>query len=95
MAYGPDAIIELIDEAGWTYPVTVRRLESEYSLANVQVDAKGNSIMLAELFLDADVDRFESEADLRRKLEPIFKAESKSREKSLVGRLKQTFFGGN
>jgi hypothetical protein len=93
MTHGPDAVHELITESGWSYPVSVRRLEREHALSNVQVDEKGNSIMLAELFSRTDVDRFEDRADLESKLGPVFEAESERRRVGIVGRLKRTFLG--
>lgn len=94
MTHGPDAVHELVEESGWTYPVSVRRLEREHALANVQVDEEGNSIMLAELLSQADVDRFESRADLDSKLGPVFESESQRRNVGIFGRIKRTFFGG-
>lgn len=94
MTHGPEAVHELIEESGWSYPVSVRRLEREHALANVQLDAKGHSIMLSELLLDADVDRFESREDLERKLEPVFREEIASRTDGLLGRVKRSLLGG-
>lgn len=94
MTHGPDAVHELVAESGWSYPVSVRRLEREHALANVQVDEEGNSIMLAELLSEADVDRFESREDLDSKLGPVFEAESERRNVGLLGRIKKTFLRG-
>lgn len=94
MTHGPEAVHELIEESGWSYPVSVRRLEREHALANVQIDAEGQSIMLSELLLDADVDRFESREDLERKLEPVFEEELVSRSNGLLGRVKRSLLGG-
>lgn len=93
MTHGPDAVHELITESGWSYPVSVRRVEREHALSNIQLDKKGNSIMVTELLSKADVDRFESRADLERKLGPVFDAESERRRVGLIGHLKKTFFG--
>lgn len=93
MTHGPDAVHALVEESGWEYPVSVRRLEREHALANVQVDADGNSIMVAELLGKAEVDRFESYEDLVTKLGPVFEAESKRRKVGFLGRIKQTFLG--
>lgn len=94
MTHGPDAVHDLVTESGWSYPVSVRRLEREHALANVQVDEKGNSIMLAEVLGQTDVDRFESREDLVTKLGPVFEAESKQRNVGLLGHIKRTFLGG-
>ncbi|WP_254546816.1 hypothetical protein [Halomarina pelagica] len=95
MTHGADAIHELVEDAGWSYPVTANRLERQYALTNVQLDEDGKyMIMVSELFLDAEVDRFESREDLERKLEPVIEAEIESRRVGIVGRLKRTFFGG-
>ncbi|SFG85122.1 hypothetical protein SAMN04488063_3095 [Halopelagius inordinatus] len=94
MTYGPDAVHELVEESGWSYPVSVRRLEREHALANVQVDEKGNSIMLAELLSQTDIDRFESRDDLESKLGPVFESESQRRNVGFFGRIKKTFLGG-
>lgn len=93
MTHGPDAVHELVAESGWSYPVSVRRLEREHALANVQLDEEGNSIMLAELLSQADVDRFESREDIGSKLGPVFEAESERRNVGLFGRIKKTFLG--
>lgn len=94
MTYGPDAVHELVAESGWSYPVSVRRLEREHALANVQVDEGGNSIMLAELLSQTDVDRFESREDLESKLGPVCESESERRNVGFLGRIKRTFLGG-
>lgn len=94
MAYGSEAIHELIRDAGWSYPVTVRRLEREYALENIKLDEDGEyMIMVTELFLDTEIDRFESREDLDRKLEPVIDAEIESRRPSFFGRLKRLFLG--
>lgn len=93
MAYGPDSVHELIVESGWSYPVTARRLEEDRPMENVRIDERGNSMMLSELLLEADVNRFESREDLERKLGPVCEAESAARHSGIVGRLKQAFLG--
>lgn len=94
MTYGPDAVHELIEESGWSYPVSVRKLEGEHALANVQLDAKGRSIMLSELLLDADADTFENRDDLERKLEPVFEEEIESRQSGFLSRVKRSLLNG-
>ena len=95
MRHGADAIHGLIEEAGWSYPVTVSRLERQYALSNVALDAQGkHMIMVSELFLDTDADRFESREDLEAKLEPVIRNEIDSRRTGVVERLKRTFLGG-
>ena len=91
MAHGPDAVHELIEESGWSYPVSVGRLEREHALANVQLDERGNSAMLSELLARGDVDRFESRADLEEKVRPMIDSELASRDTGLLGRIKRTF----
>lgn len=93
MTHGPDAVHEIIVESGWSYPVTARRLEKSRPMENVVIDDHDNSMMLSELLHEADVERFESRADLERKLGPVCEAESEARQVSIVGRLKQTFLG--
>ena len=93
MVYGPDAVHELVEESGWTYPVSANRLDREHALANVQIDEKGNSIMVGELLSAAEADRFESREDLERKLGPVFERESRSRRKGILGRMKGYFLG--
>ena len=95
MTYGPDAVHELIEESEWSYPVSTRRLEGEHALANLHIDAKGNSIMLSELLADANVDRFDSREDLERKLEPAFERQREARRIGIVGRIKRAFLGGS
>lgn len=93
MSPGPDAVHELIAESGWSYPVMARRLEREYPLENIPIDERDNSMMLSELLLAADVDRFESREDLERKLAPVCERESRARRSGIVGRLKRAFLG--
>ena len=91
MTHGPDAVHELVEESGWSYPVSTRRLEREHALANVDVNEDGNSMMVAELLGKADVDRFESREDLEAKLGPVFEAETERRREGVLGRLKRAF----
>jgi hypothetical protein len=93
MTHGPDAVHRLVDDAGWSYPVSAERLERNYALENVQIDERGNTMMLSELLVAADVDRFENREDVERKLAPVFEAESEARDSGIVGRLKRTFLG--
>lgn len=93
MTYGSDAVHELIEESGWSYPVSKRRLENEHALANLQIDEKGNSIMLSELLLNANVDTFESREDLERKLAPVFEREREARSVGIFARIKRLFLG--
>jgi hypothetical protein len=94
MTHGADAIHGLIEEAGWSYPVTVSRLERQHALSNVALDAGGKyMIMVSELFVDADVDRFESRAELEVKLKTVIEAEIDSRRTGVVETLEKTFFG--
>jgi len=91
MSYGVDAIHDLIVEAGWSYPVSVQRLEREYALTNVEIDEKGHSTMIVELLDRVEANEFESESDLRQKLEPALEAEQSQRP-SLLDRLKTMIF---
>ena len=91
MAHGPDAVHELIEESGWSYPVSVRRLEREHALANVQLDEEGNSAMLSELFAHGDIDRLESRSDLDEKVGELVEQELAARKTGLFGRIKRTF----
>lgn len=91
MTHGPEAIHELIEESGWSYPVSVRRLEREHALANVQLDEKGNSAMLSELLARGEFDRFESRADLDEKVGGVIDEELAERKTGIVERIKRTF----
>ncbi len=93
MAHGPDAIHELVEESGWSYPVSVNRLDREHALKNVQLDERGNSIMVGELLAAADAERFESREDLQHKLGPVVERESRARRKGILGRVKGYFLG--
>jgi hypothetical protein len=62
-------------------------------MANIIIDENGNSMMLSELLVEADVQRFESREDLQRKLGPVCEAESSARQTGIVGKLKKTFLG--
>lgn len=87
MTHGTDAVVEVIEEGELTYPVSVRRLLGEHALANIELDAKGNSLTLSELLGSTDLREFESEADLRRKVEPVVERRREERHRGLVERL--------
>lgn len=93
MSYGPDAVHELIQESGWSYPVSRNRLEREHALENIQIDSKGNTIMLAELLGKTEVERFESKEDLEEKLGPVCKEESRRRAGGIIGRIRRMLPG--
>ena len=93
MTHGPDAVHELIADSGWSYPVEVRRLEREHAFANVQVDERGNSIMVAELLEDVDAKRIESREELQRLFGPVFERESETRQVGFLGKVKRAFSG--
>ena len=93
MVYGLDAIDKLVQEAELSYPVTVRELEREYALTNIDIDSRGQSIMVSELLAPTDVDRFENEADLHEKLGPLLEQEQSTRRTGVIGKLKDTFLG--
>ena len=89
MSHGSDAVHELIRESGWSYPVSVSRLERNHSLANVELNEDGLSLMLVELLTDVEADTFESEDDLHDKLEPVIRERIRERTPGLFGRVKR------
>lgn len=91
MSHGPEAVHELIEESGLSYPVTSRRLERKHALDNVQLDEQGNSAMVSELLARGDFDRFESRADLEDKIGSAIEKELTARETGLLARLKRAF----
>jgi hypothetical protein len=91
MTYGPDAVHGLIEDAGWSYPVSVERLERTHPLANVEISQEGYSIMLVELLSEMDVEKFESERDLRQKLQPVFERKRAERKPGVFDRVKDVF----
>jgi hypothetical protein len=93
MTSGSEAVHKLVAESGWSYPVTVRRLEREHGLANVPLDERDNSITLMGLLEGVDADRFDDRDDLARTLDPTIEAELRSRRTGIVGKLKRTFLG--
>jgi len=93
MTYGPKKIVDLIEESGWSYPVTTTRLERKHALANIRIDERGNSMMLGELLAEGDIDRFEDEDDLYVKMEPLFEAERRKRNVGIIGKLKRIALG--
>lgn len=90
MVHGPDAVHDLIEASSLEYPVSVRRLERNHALENVHIDARGNSVMLAEVLSDVEAERFQDRADLTRKLEPAFE-EHRQRRSGIITRLKRRF----
>ncbi len=93
MAYGPDAVHELIVESGRSYPVSARRLTESMPMENVTIDEAGNSMLLSELLAAAEAERFESRAHLERELGPVCAAESEARRSGLVDRIRRVFLG--
>lgn len=93
MSHGPEAVHELIEDSGMSYPVTVHELEREHALANVQLDSRGNTAMLSEVLANGDFDRFESREDLQEKLDDAIRAELADRQTGWIAKLKSTFFG--
>lgn len=91
MVHGAAEVHELIEEAGWSYPVTKSRLERKYALENLDIDADGQSAMLGEILARVEDDRFESREDLEAKLQPVFELERKERKPGLLGRVKDIF----
>lgn len=92
--HGPDAVAALVEAAGWSYPVSVRRLERRYALENVELDEDGNSIMVAELLAEVDSDTFEDRADLEAKVAPVVERKRRERRTGIIERVRTTFFGG-
>lgn len=93
MAVGTQEIHELIEDAGLEYPVSVRRLREEYPLENVEIDQRGNSMILSELLAEVETDRFDSRSDLERAVEPVVRRESERRRVGWLGMLKRAVLG--
>ena len=93
MTHGPEAVHELIEESGLSYPVTNRRHEREHALANVQHHEKGNTPMLSEVFARGGFDRFESRSDMEEKVGSAIDAELAARKTGIIARIKRTFTG--
>lgn len=91
MAHGPEAVHELIEESGLSYPVAVRTLERKHALANVQLDEEGNMAMLSEVLSRGDFDRFESRADMEEKVGAAIDRELADRGTGLFARIKRAF----
>lgn len=89
MTHGSDTVHELIQNSGWSYPVSVSRLERAHSLENVELNEDGLSMMLVELLTDVEADTFKTESDLHEKLDPIIRAHVNERTPGLFGRVKQ------
>ena len=95
MAHGSGAVVELIEDSGWSYPVSVARLEREHGLANIRLDPAGRHfVTLVELLSHGDLDRLESEADVRERVRPLVEAELATRRTGLLSRLKGLFTRG-
>lgn len=91
MTSGTDAVVDLVDETGWSYPISVKRLLAEHALANIELDEKGNSLTLSELVGSTDITTFEDEADLRRKVEPLVERKRAERRTGIIRRLIDLF----
>lgn len=93
MAVGTDAVVELIEEDGSSYPVSVARLERQYALANVDLDERGYSTTVGELLAAVDVDRFESREHVEEVLDPVIRRELAER-RGLLDRIRAFLRGG-
>lgn len=93
MTYGTDALHELIEESGWSYPIKMQKLEQEHALADIEIDEAGNSIMLAELLEGIDVNQIESREELERLMDPVIEQEVEDRRSGLIGKIKRAFSG--
>lgn len=93
MAAGPESIHELVEDAGLSYPVSVARVENEFALENVAIDAEGRSAMVSEILARTEAERFESRDDLVRKLEPAFEAERTDRRVGWMEAIKRWVLG--
>lgn len=88
---GVDAVAKLIEDAGWSYPVSTRRLMNEYALNNVEIDSAGNTAMIGELVDPSDFREFTSREDLEQKLGPVFERHRDERRTGIVERIQQYF----
>ena len=89
--HGTDAVRRVIEDSDLEYPVAVDRLVREHALANVDIDAKGNSIMLGELLNQAGVSELVDEDDVDRKLAPVFERLRAERNPGIVARIIRIF----
>jgi hypothetical protein len=89
--HGVDAIVELVEDAGWSYPVSTRRFLDEYALRNIEIDEQGNSIMVGEVVDPNEFREFTGEDDIERKLTPVFERLRTERQSGIVGRLRRYF----
>lgn len=87
--HGADAIAALIEDAEWSYPVSTRRFLGEYALQNIEIDEKGNSVMIGEVVDPNEFREFTSEDDLRRKLTPVFERLRAERQSGIMRRLRR------
>lgn len=93
MPVGTQEVHELVEDAGWEYPVSVRRLRDEYPLENIEIDQRGNSMLLSELLAELDTDRFDSRSDLERTVGPVLERESERRRVGWIGMIKRAVLG--
>jgi len=89
--HGTDAVRRVIEDSDLEYPVPVDRLVREHALVNVDIDAKGNSIMLGELLNQAGVSELIDEDDVDRKLAPVFERLRAERNPGLIRRIVRIF----
>ena len=92
MKSASDTVIQIIHEAGWSYPVSVRRIENHRPMTNIAIDESGNSMMLSELLNRAEINKFRSPDHVEEVLTELCLVESQHRRVGLLGKLKQSFF---
>jgi hypothetical protein len=93
VSYGVEAVAELVAGSRLSYSVSVRQLRDEFALTNVNIDERGNSMMVAGILGQTDADRFMDREDLLETLEPLFEVERKERQPGILGRVKLFLIG--
>lgn len=88
---GVEAVAKLVADAGWSYPISTRRLMNEYALYNIELDNRGNTLMLGEIVDPHEMREFTSRADLEEKLRPIVEQHRAERQTGLIGRIRRYF----
>ncbi|PSQ05075.1 hypothetical protein BRC92_02715 [Halobacteriales archaeon QS_4_69_31] len=93
MTAGADDVYDRIEEAGGGYPVSVHRLVENHGMENVDIDERGNSMMLSELLAEVDAERFGSRSDLEETVGPVIERERQRRRVGWLGLVKRAVLG--
>ena len=86
--FGIAAVDARLDTADLTFPASKADVESELGDEQIPYDVHGNTVELADILTDVDVEQFESSVELLNELHPHFETYRKQHSRSVVGQVR-------